>query len=472
MAFISDRDAPTTYNKVTSAGGVHSHLVDASGNPLAVAENAQQTTVAGAVAMGMNDRSALPLRVDRLGSMALALHTPLLTESFEGATQHAIRWLATATTMAATQTTVAGMTFNSGAITTVTTGYMLQSARRFILSQRMPSHGKFRARVVKFNNSVQEIGFGDASTFNGAHTAGMYWQVQSSGAIVPVVTYNGVDLTGTDVAGSINAANYYTWDVFRDDDEVVFVVQDTSTGLILSKQSIKLPLTGQRLLSATALPLMVRVYNTGVAPATAPQMFLTDVYVAGLDADWNMPAPDLMAGMNRGGIDNPHTGAQLAQWANSAEPASATLSNTAAGYTTLGGKFQFAAPAGAVTDFALFGFQVPTPANLFITGCEIETWNTGAAVATTPTLLTWALGVGSTAVSLATATVTRRGIGAQSLPIGAVVGAKAERISQQFRTPLFCGAGRFAHVILRIPVGTATASQVVAGMVNLEGYFA
>ena len=52
-----------------------------------------------------------------------------------------------------------------------------------------------------------------------------------------------------------------------------------------------------------------------------------------------------------------------------------------------------------------------------------------------------------------------------------MVGAKAERISKAFRTPLHCPFNRFVHVILRMPVGTATASQVIAGMVNIEGYF-
>jgi hypothetical protein len=471
MALIEDRDTPSSRAKVTSAGGLHSFSVDEAGNPLSLLQDAQPTNVAGAVMMGVNDRSVLPLRVDRFGSVATSLHTPLLIESFEGGTLHALRWLVTATTMAATTSTVAGLTVNSGAITTINTGYMLQSARRFLMSQRMPSHAKFRARMVPFTNSVMEIGFGDAATFNGANTTGAFFQRQSSGALVPVVTYNSVNITGTDIAGLLNSVGSYTFDIFRDDDEVTFAVQDTATGLLLNKQSIKLPLTGQRMFSSTALPILARVYNTGTAPATAPQMFLTDIYVASLDADLNVPLSDNFAMMNRSGVENPFTGAQLSTWANSAEPANATLSNTAAGYATLGGRFQFAAVAGVVTDYALFGFQVPVPANLAITSVDIDSWNLGAAVATTPTLLTWALGVGSTAVSLATATVRIRGVGAQSLPVGAAIGAKAERISQQFRTPLFCASGRFVHVILRIPVGTATASQVIAGMVNLEGYF-
>lgn len=287
----------------------------------------------------------------------------------------------------------------------------------------------------------------------------------------PGDTVNGVDQTGSDVRGLLNFANYYTFDVFLDDDEAVFIIQDTSTGLILSRQSIKLALSAQRLWSSSQVALQMRVYNTGVAPATAPQMFVTDVYCALLDGATNAPQSHVLASMLRDASAHPQTGAQLAQFANSAEPASATLSNTAAGYTTLGGKFQFAAVAGAATDYALFGFQVPSPATLMVTGIDIETWNTGAAVATTPTLLTWGLATNQTAVSLATAGAARVGLGAQDLPVAAAIGARAQRLSKQFATPIVCGPGRYLDIILRMPVATATASQVIAGMVNVEGYF-
>lgn len=175
--------------------------------------------------------------------------------------------------------------------------------------------------------------------------------------------------------------------------------------------------------------------------------------------------------MHRGSVDHPQTGAQLATWTNSAEPASATLSNTAAGYTTLGGKFQFAAVAGAVTDYALFGFQVPVPSTLVITGITIDTWNTGAVAGATPTLLTWGIKANLTAVSLATATGNTVGIGAQIIPAAAVIGALANRLEKQFQTPIVCGPGRFIDVVLRMPIGLATGSQVIAGMFNFEGYF-
>lgn len=455
----------------TTSKAARATLYGSDGSLAVVSNGTFVSSPSGVVNMAINDGRVVASRADRFGGLALALHQPLLTDSFEGATVNPIRWTATATTMTATQSTVGGIQFNGSAITTINTGYMLKSSRTFMKAQRYPLQVRMRARIARVNNSVMEFGLGDASTFNGANTTGAYWQVTAAGVVQPVVTFNSGDITGTDASASIDVNKYYTYDIVIDDDVVLFFCQDASTGVIVNQQSISLPSTGQRLFSATQLPVLARLYNSGTAPATAPLLFLTDVYVAGLDVNTNRPWSYTAASMDRNTAQNPFTGAQLTQWSNSAEPASATLSNTAAGYTTLGGKFQFAAVAGAATDFALFGFQVPAPANLTITGVDIETWNTGAAVATTPTLMTWALGTGSTAVSLATATVNRIPLGVQSFAVGAAIGAQANRLSKTFATPLHVASGRFFHVILRMPVGTATASQVVAGMVNIEGYF-
>lgn len=436
------------------------------------ADQPNEGATAGIMVMGMNDRQAVPIRVDRFGSQGLSLHTPLFTESFEGTTIHPIRWTITTATMGATQSSVNGLLLNSTAITTINTGYMAKTNRAFAKAQRQPIQAKIRAKPLCYNNSVFEIGFGDASTFNGANTTGAYWQMTPTGVIQPVLTFNSSDITGSDVRGLLDFTKFYTFDVFLDDDEAVFFVQDTSTGLILSRQAIKLPMSAMRLWSSTQLTGLIRCYNTGTAPATASQPIVSDFYIAGLDANLNLPASEMLSLMHRSASCHPQTGVQSAAWTNSAEPASATLSNTAAGYTTLGGKFQFAAVAGAVTDFALFGYQVPAPATLAITGIDIETWNTGAAVATTPTLLTWAVASNLTAVSLATASHERVGLGSQTLAVGAAIGVQADRrISKQFKTPIVCGPGRFVDIILRMPVGTATASQVIAGMVNIEGYW-
>ena len=117
--------------------------------------------------------------------------------------------------------------------------------------------------------------------------------------------------------------------------------------------------------------------------------------------------------------------------------------------------------------------------NLVITGIHIGAFIMGAAGATTPTLLQWGIGVGSTAVSLATADSSTAGtrayrrvaLGTQSFAVGAAIGSNVPDLDHQFMSPLVCEAGTFIAVILKIPVGTATASQIIRGTCTIDGYY-
>lgn len=88
-----------------------------------------------------------------------------------------------------------------------------------------------------------------------------------------------------------------------------------------------------------------------------------------------------------------------------------------------------------------------------------------------------AAGVGATAVSLATAeAVTAKAprrvhLGVQSFVVGDPVGRLAASINVAFDTPLVLHPAEFFHIILRMPIGTATASQVIRGAVRVEGYW-
>jgi hypothetical protein len=216
-------------------------------------------------------------------------------------------------------------------------------------------------------------------------------------------------------------------------------------------------------------------------------MEVSDVAVISRDLANNRSWETCRAGMEQSSVNNARGAAagQTANYANTAAPASATLSNTAAGYATLGGQFQFAAVAGAETDYALFGFQVPLPSaaaagkNLVIRGVRIEAVNVGAAVGATATVLQWGLGVGSTAVSLATADSATAGtraprritLGMQVLPALGAIGQMAAPVAVGLDAPLYVAAGTFVHVILKMPVGLATASQIIRGTVMINGYW-
>ena len=104
----------------------------------------------------------------------------------------------------------------------------------------------------------------------------------------------------------------------------------------------------------------------------------------------------------------------------------------------------------------------------------LDTFNAVVAVATTPTVLEWSLGVGGTAVSLATgeAAATRAPrritLGCQSFLVGALAGAPAERIDINLDAPVVVEPGTYAHIILRVPYGTATATELFRGQVGFN----
>jgi hypothetical protein len=423
---------------------------------------------------GINDDTHRPLRLDRMGGTALALNTVVFHEPFEGATLSSPnRLTAASTTFAPAQTAVGGYNFNPTNLTTAAAASLLTTNRRFAKYQRCPLQVKIRARVGTVANSIVEFGFGLPASQTAAPTVGAYWQVTTGGVLQAVLTYNSTDIASTPVVmpgGWQN--NFYTWDVILDDDEALFFVQATATGEIIAERRIQLPDPQVRLWDATRLPVFARVHNVGT-PASAPAFILSGIDVVMLDAFFNKPWAQTSAALGFGSEVLPTTFAQAANYANSAAPTSATLSNTAAGYATLGGQFQFAAVAGAETDYALFGFTVPVPYSFTCTGVDIDTFNTGAASATTPTLLQWFASPDQTAISLATATNRRVTLGTQSIPVGTAVGGQADRsVVRDFSNgPLVTNPGRIFVIGLKMPVGTATASQIIRGVVAVKGYF-
>lgn len=453
------------------AKGARTVLYDADGAPVCLANRSSEAGIskAGLPIGGWNDGNFRLARTDRIGSFGMSWHNTLLHEPVEGTVLNTSAWV-NANTAFVTAQTATGINLNSTNLTTANAVTTFTSLKQLLKTQRTPLALRFRARVSTVANSVAELGFGLPSGI-AAIANGAYWQFTTGGAVQPVVSINGLDITGTNVASSLVGTNYYTFDIIADDDSVKFTIQDSNTGIVLSEQELTVPLGQSRLWAVTHLPVFCRLFNGAIAPVSAPVLLVTDIYVSILDANWNKPWSHTLASMGKSALYSPTTLAQVQQFVNSAAPASATLSNTAAGYTTLGGLFQFVAVAGAVTDYLLFGFAVPAPYQLVITGLVIDAWNTGAAVATTPTLLTWGLGTNGTAANLTTGNFVRTPVGAQSLPIGTVVGASVQQISRQFQTPVVCEAGRFFAVILRMPVGTATASQVIAGSVGIDGYF-
>lgn len=445
---------------------------DPAGNPLAIADNGVSTGY-GMPVGGFGHDSFRVLEVDRSGRQESPQRRLVLWEQCEGATLNGQRWTTTATTMTVTQAAT-GITLNASAITTTTTGVLLTSRSQFL---RMPTAAlatRIRARSTLVANQVAELGFGSSATLS-ATTAqvdnGAHWRINADGTIVPVLIYNSTEITGTNIASSISSSNYYDWFVFVEDDRAIFVVTRVDTGVELSRQVLRLGIASPKLWTSTHIYSWLRVRNNS-APASAGQLIVGEVETWQLDTMHNEDWSSQLAANTLSTSISPTAFTQAAQFANSAAPASATLSNTAAGYTTLGGLYQFAATASAATDYCLFGFAVPAPYTLKITGVHLSMYNTGAANAATPaTTCLWGLGLNGASANLATGGHIRRVVGATTIAASAAIGAASPDVDVSFQEPLLCYGGTTLAIILRIVGGAATASQIIAGAVDVRGYF-
>lgn len=368
-----------------------------------------------------------------------------------------------------------GSSVASGAVARV------QTYRHFPMYGTYPIYVEFWARftLAPQTNNITEFGLGYA-TGTATPTDGIYFKMNSSGVLQGVVNYGGVETVATGTLPTIAANEVYHFLITMTNDRVDF----WSNGVLYAQ--IERSTTAPGLSQSLTLPALIRHQNSGVT-ASAQKFQISSINITSGDQDSNRPINNAQGLMGLGGYLVPHgtTAAQIQNYANSAAPASATLSNTAAGYTTLGGQWQFAAVVGAETDYALFGYTVPAGTaavpgrNFVITGIDISSINTVVSVGATATVMQWALGVGSTAVSLATADSATAGtraprkymIGMQYFPGLAAVGFMAEPITKAFISPIISEPGTFIHIILKMPIGLATATEIFRGVASVNGYW-
>ena len=413
------------------------------------------------------------------------------SESFAGAALNSAQWSSTVTT-AATAVSGAYLRLNSAASAAANAVARVTSYRTFSIAQPFPLYLDFPIQIsaasVGIANTTIECGLFIASGTT-APTDGVFIRINSSGEFRLVCSFGGSEtqsaaitytntLDGVLPALDVNVDRHIVLGITAHDielwiDDVLVAELEQPAGIPSFAQSQQLPIS-------------FRIYNGAVAPATATTLLVGPVTVSTSGIGNGQTFTDTLALSGLGAYQGQSGGTmgQTANYTNSTEPVAATLSNTAAGYTTFGGQWSFAAPAGAVTDFCLFGFQVPAVAagshnrNLLIKGIRIDAVNVGAAVATTATVLQWAIAVGSTAVSLATAEAAttkaprRVALGVQSWIVTAGIGAPVESIWANFAdAPLLAEPGTFVQVIVRVPIGTATASQVIRGTVSILGMY-
>lgn len=402
---------------------------------------------------------------------------PLFSDRFTGTSVAAHnKWAQSILTQ--TVTVGAGAaTLNATAITTINTYSNLLTVPKFrgFVDGALVARMRVRPNNLPQTNALAEAGFGNALT-NAAPTDGAFVRWTASGGFECVSNRGGSEASTSMTAPASGVYSIITVRAFAD--KVDCRVETPSTGAN-TFATVTLP-DGAPSAFVESPSGLLRLVNGAVAPALAPQL-LVGIYEANLKVlDIDRPSQTTAAINGFSSAYNPLTGAQSTNHANSASPASAALSNTAAGYATLGGRFQFAAPVGAATDFALFGYQVPVSYRLIVTGVRISTCNTVVAVATTPTIMSWGIAVDSTAVSLATADAIaatptsaprRMPLGEQGFVVGALAGACAPDLVMTFNSPITVESGRFFHVILQVHTGTATATEIFRGDVFVDAHW-
>ena len=369
---------------------------------------------------------------------------------------------------------------NGGSVTTTGTGCQMQTYRHFPLQGGGGIYCEFSMALsnTPVTNCNIDVGMflpGAAST--NTPLDGVYFRVNSSG-VLGVINVNGTESTTAAFTFTPTINRVYKYNMSISDSGIEFWIDD-----VLYARADK-PVNNGSVMYAGSFPFAVRHHHTGVASAVI-QAKIANYTIGVADMDNVRLWASAKVGQGLSGVQTPSGGAagMTANNVNSTVPATATLSNTAAGYATLGGKFVFAAVAGAETDYALFAYLNPVPTvnltgrNLIIRGIWIDTYNAVAAVATTPTVLEWSAAVGSTAVSLATtdAAATRMpkriALGVQSFVVGAAAGAPAERVDINLDAPVVVEPGTYAHIILRVPYGTATATELIRGHVGFNAYW-
>lgn len=373
--------------------------------------------------------------------------------------------------------TAAGLTTNSGNITTITTGINFGTYAEFPILGASQLYceveGSFSAQPV--SNTIIDFGMfrrGGANPYT--PTDGVYFRLTSAG-LFGVTNSNGSEQTTSVFSFAYTNSRKYQFIIAMHEREVEFWIDGVLYG------SLETPVgQGQPCMSAS-LPFSMRHAITGGAAGAALSFALND-YTVSIGGPQIAISPSVMGQRIYGSYQGLSGGTMgsLATYVNSTNPTAAAPSNTALTANLpggLGGQGLVTAAVAAATDGIWGSYQAPAgTANvqgrrLVIRGVRISALNTGAAVATTATALQFSLAFGHTAVSLATGEAAttkaarRIALGHMTWPVGAAIGQgpqDGELFVDLGDAPVFVNPGEFVALVGKFLVGTATASQTIS----------
>lgn len=423
----------------------------------------------------------------------------MFDDSFIATTQNTNLWAYTFATMTAAQPGAGTVNFGAVQGTTSAHGAFMRTFQYFSLMGASGitgeiDFGQFTAALV--TDEVWLAGFGIPSAAVTPPTDGAWFMLTSAG-LQGITYYSGV-LTSSGVLltlGDYTPGEIYKHVIVISDTEVQFWRNDGTQDILLG--TVLTPAASGKAYQSRALPFFMQKYNTGAVSSTNT-MRVSSVTVTALDVMNSKPFGHQMAaagksayvGQNGQTMGTTQFIGTITTGSSPQAPTAAAGSNTTANVTGLGGCGAINAAAGAATDFIATSYTNPASTinipgkNLYITGIAISVINSGAAVATTPTTLLWTLAFGQTAVSLQTAetgsfaTATthaprRIQLGYTSAPIGAAIGTPYDKelIRRFDGGPIVVRPGESIATVMKITVGTATASQTITFNVTFDGYW-
>lgn len=417
--------------------------------------------------------------------------TILFNDTFAGGTTfNYSNWILYNTNFAAA---ISNGFFQTNPTNILTTNAYTNLRTRKVFTQKMSAPLYFESicslQQLPQANSFIEIGFGlnNPAAIGNITTDGVFFRINGSGNIEYVVcnksSENVIIATGNMFLPSQIIQNKtFNLTITVCEDQAEFWINDKLQCIIPRGQNAN-SLTGTE-----AWFGYVKHYQTA-AQTLAQNFKISKISVSQGDVVLGADLFTLNSIAGNNAIQHPSNGnnnGKTANYVNSTVPATGTLSNTAPAFSTFGGQFQFAAPAGAETDYMLFAYNLPSTyttnnlnmKSLLVNSIDISVFNMGAASATTPTLLQFSAGTLANTASLANTDATGsenmatrvQTLGTISIPVATPIGGKGSNdISVKFTSPITVEPGQMFIVILKVPVGTATASQIIRGVCGING---
>lgn len=465
-----------------------------------IEENAGFVQISSEVDAGdvLGSRTLRAAEISHDYRLRVGTDSPLFNLSFEGTVISQGHIQQNLTTMTAAQAS-GFLSLNNGNATASGNAANIRTYRTFPLLGSYPTYIDMWIREGNptATNAISEWGIGYVTGVT-APTDGIFFRRLSGGQLQAVINFGGTENVSTitttnvpsrDGVGSYDETECNHYLISNHNDDAEFWIND----VLVAK--IPTPSTQGGPSSSSTQPLFARVYNSGVASA-GRRIEISFLQVAGGDIQNNKPWGHQVCG-NGGGAYQIQPGTAsgptvLRTAATNGWPANTTAkttntwtANTGPADTSLGGRFLTPAISTLTSesDYPVFSYLNPAGTNalpgktLYITGVYIDSV---ASVAASTNIITffWALGVASTAASLATADAAAT-VGPRIIPIGVqgftstfAAGQSAERAGiEMSHAPAVVPPGTYAHIICR-PVGTVTSNTlVVHGTVSIIGYF-